>query len=297
MKTLKTLKNYLLLFLLAVTVVACQDQTSEEIAKDQLSEDVSSYQIDNDVANGRHKKNVYVLVHGAWHPESSWQDVKWVLEALGHTVTTVQLQGLGNDTTPVETVTFEDHVNAVKNAVLQQNGKVILVGHSYGGAVISQAAEAVSQKIEKLVYLSGFMPVDGESVVQLALANTESLVTQNLIIDGAIAYMTPDNYAKAMYNQALASRNPFIVFRAKQIIPKLRPQPVLTLVTPLHLTSAYNNLKKVYISCLKDKAVTPSAQQSMYSRFAGITVYKIPESDHCAMITTPVSLIDILRKQ
>lgn len=297
MKTFTTLKKYLLLFLLSFALFACQDQTSEEISQEQLSEDISSYPIDNDVANGRWHSNTYVLVHGAWHPASQWQDIKFVLEALGHKVISVQLPGLGNDTTPVETVTFESHVNAVKTAVQQQNGKVILVGHSYAGAVISQVGEDIAQKIAKLVYVSGFMPTDGESVVQLALANTESLVTQNLIIDGAIAYMTPANYANAMYNEALTSRNPFVVFRAKQILPKLRPHPTATLVVPLHLTSSYSNLKKVYISCLKDKAVTPSAQVSMYSRFPETIIYKIPASDHSPFITTPVSLVDILRKQ
>jgi pimeloyl-ACP methyl ester carboxylesterase len=296
MKTIIRLQKYFLLVLVTLVFFACQDQVSDELTRDQQSEDVSSYKFDDD-ANARKKRNIYVLVHGAWHPESSWKDIKWLLEGCGHTVVTVQLPGLGNDATPVEQVTFQDHVDAVKNVVQQQSGRVILVGHSYGGAVISQVGEEVPQKIDKLVYVSGFMPVNGEMVVQLALANTESLVTQNLIVDGITAFLTPEYYGKALYSQALTSYNPLIVYQAKKMITKLRPHPFATLVTPLHLTSAYDGLEKVYISCLKDKAVTPAAQHGMYSRFPETTIYKIPHSDHSPFITTPVSLTDILRKQ
>lgn len=290
-----TLKCLVLLLVTSFMIFSCQDQFTDEVSGNSLAgEDVMQYQTDNSALQHPH---TYVLVHGAWHPESCWKDVKWLLERCGNTVITVQLQGLGNDTTPVETVSFQDHVNAVKNVLLQQSEPVILVGHSYAGAVISQAGEEVPQHINKLVYVSGFMPADGQSVVQLALADTQSLVTQNLIIDGPVAFLTQENYGKALYNEALASRNPHIVSKAKDMITKLRPHPVATLVTPLHLTANYDNLSKVYISCLKDKAVTPASQQAMYSNFPGVVLYTLENADHSPFISTPVSLVNILRKQ
>jgi len=295
MKTLFPTLRYFLIILISVICFSCQDQVMDEVSTPPgIEEDVLNYRVED---AGRKGRNTYVLVHGAWHPESCWSDVKWLLERCGHTVVTVQLQGLGADATPVETVTFQDHVNAVKNTVLQQSRPVILVGHSYAGAVISQVGEESAAYIKKLVYISGFMPVNGENVVQLALADTQSLVTQNLIIEGPVAFLTQENYGKSMYNQALSSYNPRIVRQAKQTIAKLRPHPVATLVVPLQLTDVYNSLPKVYISCLKDQAVTPDSQQRMYNRFPNIAVYRIPNSDHSPFITTPVSLVNILRGQ
>jgi pimeloyl-ACP methyl ester carboxylesterase len=298
METIKLFQRYLLATLFLIVFFACQDPGIDTVQQEiDRSEDITQYLVDNPEVNARHARKTYVLVHGAWHPSAAWNDVKRTLEMCGNTVVAVQLQGLGNDTTPVETVTFNDHVTAVKNVVVAQSGSVILVGHSYGGAVISQVGEEVPRKIRKLVYVNGFMPVDGESVVQLALSDTESLVTQNLIIDGAIAYLTPEDCANALYNQALASCNGYIVDKAKEILSLCRPHPVATLVVPVHLTDNYNHLEKVYISCLKDKAVTPGAQQSMYSRFPGTLVYTIGHSDHSPFVTTPVTLVNILRAQ
>ncbi len=292
MKNILLIQKQLFLFVLAFFAFACQDQSLTELSRDTSLREKSLNQAEDLKHSSR---NVYVLVHGAWHPESCWDEVKCMLERSGNIVKTVQLPGLGKDTTPVETVTFQDHVNAVKNVVLQQSGKVILVGHSYAGAVISQVGEDASQKIKKLIYISGQMPGDGETIAQWALADTASLVTKNLLVSGAVAYMTPENYGKALYNVALHGDH-LMVKRAKKIISELRPHPLATLFVPLHLSSTYRNLSKVYISCLKDKAVTPAAQHKMYSHFPETKIYFIHGSDHSPFVSTPEELVDLLKK-
>jgi pimeloyl-ACP methyl ester carboxylesterase len=291
-KNITQFRNQLLVFALAFLAFACQDQNLNELSRNRQNEDVLSGSTDRQ--NFHHHRKVYVLVHGAWHPESAWDEVKCLLEKSGSIVKTVQLPGLGDDPTPVETVTFQDHVNAVTEVVMNQSQPVILVGHSYAGAVISQVGENVPQKIKELVYISGYMLADGENIAQWAFADTESLVTQNLMVEGAVAFMTPENYGKALYNEALKG-NPFMRRQAKKIIAQLRPHPVSTLFEPLHLTSVYRNLDKVYISCLKDKAVTPAAQQSMYSRFPETELYFIRRSDHSPFVTTPFELAAVLK--
>jgi pimeloyl-ACP methyl ester carboxylesterase len=288
-KTIIQWRNQLVIVILSLLAFACQDQEFNELSE-KNAQNLNS----QDLRFGYHRKT-YVLVHGAWHPESSWHEVKWLLERSGHIVKTVQLPGLGDDATPVETVTFQDHVNAVKNVVASQSGQVILVGHSYGGAVVSQAGEELPHKIKKLIYVNGFMPADGETIGQWALADTASLVTQNLIIDGAVAYLTTENYGKALYNVALQG-NPFMVRQARKIISELRPHPVATLFAPLHLTSNYQGLEKVYISCHKDRAVTPAAQQSMYNRFPGLKLYIIKKADHSPFVSAPLELVDLLKR-
>lgn len=291
-KTIFQIQKPLFLFVLAFLAFACQDQSLTELSRQSELKDKSLSESEQLKLSNR---NIYVLVHGAWHPESCWDEVKCMLEKSGNIVKTVQLPGLGKDTTPVETVTFQDHVNAVKNVVLQQPGKVILVGHSYAGAVVSQVGEDAAQKIKKLIYISGQMPGDGETIAQWALADTASLVTKNLLVSGAVAYMTTENYGKALYNVALKG-NHEMVRRARKIISELRPHPLSTLFVPLHLSSIYRNLPKVYISCLKDKAVTPAAQRNMYIHFPETKIYFIHGSDHSPFVSTPWELVDLLKK-
>ena len=96
-------------------------------------------------------KNV-VLVHGGFVDGSGWQGVYDILKRDGYNVTIVQ-----NPTT-----SLADDVAATRSAIAAQDGPVVLVGHSYGGVVISEAG--TDPKVERLVYIAAFAPDAGESV-------------------------------------------------------------------------------------------------------------------------------------
>ena len=98
-----------------------------------------------------------ILVHGAWADGSSWAKVISLLVAEGHAVTAVQL--------PL--TSFGDDVATVKRAVALAKAPIILVGHSYGGAVISEAGS--DPKVEALVYVAAFAPDAGESAGSLGV--------------------------------------------------------------------------------------------------------------------------------
>jgi pimeloyl-ACP methyl ester carboxylesterase len=100
-------------------------------------------------------KNI-VLVHGAWADGSSWSKVIPLLEAKGFHVTCVQ-----NPLT-----SFADDVAATNRTIDAQDGPVLLVGHSYGGAVITEAGN--NPKVVGLVYVAAFAPDAGESAASLA---------------------------------------------------------------------------------------------------------------------------------
>ncbi len=105
----------------------------------------------------------YVLVHGAWADESAWGFVRNQL-AVKANVVVVNLPAHGIDLTDGTKTGLNDYVKTVTNVVNAQNGKVILVGHSMAGMVISQVAENIPSKIEKLVYVAAFLPKNGESL-------------------------------------------------------------------------------------------------------------------------------------
>jgi pimeloyl-ACP methyl ester carboxylesterase len=123
------------------------------------------------MAASQHTRSAtFILVHGAWHGAWCWQKLTPLLRARGHQVHTPTLTGLGERAhllTPQ--VGLDTHVQDVA-AVLEYEDltDVILVGHSYGGMVISGVAERAPARVAQLVYLDAFMPEDGKAVKDYA---------------------------------------------------------------------------------------------------------------------------------
>lgn len=110
--------------------------------------------------------STFVLVHGAWHGSWCWKRVRAALQNLGHEVFTPTLSGVGERSHLLSrNVNLETHIQDVVNLVQWEelNG-VVLCGHSYGGAVISGAADRVPERIAALVYLDAFVLNHGQSV-------------------------------------------------------------------------------------------------------------------------------------
>jgi pimeloyl-ACP methyl ester carboxylesterase len=108
----------------------------------------------------------FVLVHGAWHGGWCWQKVIPFLEAVGHEVYAPTLTGLAERATELSPdVGLETHIQDIVSLLVEKHLQgVILVGHSYGGMVITGVVDAVPERIAHLVYLDTFVPRDGESM-------------------------------------------------------------------------------------------------------------------------------------
>jgi pimeloyl-ACP methyl ester carboxylesterase len=103
------------------------------------------------MTNSNNTKPSIVLVHGAFADATGWQKVIPLLEAKGFTVTAVQ--------NPLKSI--EDDVATTKRAIESQKGEVVLVGHSYGGAIITGAG-ANNPKVKALVYVAAYAPAAGK---------------------------------------------------------------------------------------------------------------------------------------
>jgi pimeloyl-ACP methyl ester carboxylesterase len=111
----------------------------------------------------------YVLVHGAWGGSYGWRSVRPLLQQAGHAVFTPSLTGQGERAhlaTP--DVNLSTHIQDVYNAIWYEDlTDIILVGHSYGGMVVTGVADRMPERIQHLVYLDAFLPADGQSLFDM----------------------------------------------------------------------------------------------------------------------------------
>src|SRR5690242_16126807 len=109
----------------------------------------------------------FVFVHGAFGGAWCWDPIVAPLEAAGHTVETLDLPGGGDDPTPPAGVTLESCAERVCSQLLERSEPAVLVGHSMGGVIITQAASSCPERVAALIYLTAFMPANGQSLLSL----------------------------------------------------------------------------------------------------------------------------------
>jgi len=238
----------------------------------------------------------YVLVHGAWQAPYVWDVVKATLINEGNNVTVVELPGHGSDNTDPSTITLNLYRDKVIDAVSKINGKVILVGHSLGGMIISSVAEQIPTKIEKLVYLAAYLPTSGQSLFKLATSDPGSQlgVAGNLIFNnsGLTVDVKKDQIVNAFIQDGSAQVQ-------NLVLQNYRPEPGIALEDSVTLTTAnFGSVEKVYIKTLQDHVVSPGLQDRMISTAMGggvKTVYQLNTS-HSAFLAKPDSVAILLAK-
>ncbi|WP_114940755.1 alpha/beta fold hydrolase [Mucilaginibacter endophyticus] len=237
----------------------------------------------------------YVLVHGAWQAPYVWDAVKAQLIKEGNNVTVVELPGHGSDNTDPSTLTINTYRDKVLDAMSKINGKVILVGHSLGGMIISAVAEQDPSKIEKLVYLAAYLPTSGQSLFGLASTDPGS----QLGIDGNLIKNNGGLTVDVKQDQIV---NIFIPDGSAQVqslvLKNYRAEPGIPLQDPVTLTAAnFGAVEKVYIKTLQDRVVSPGLQSRMITAAMGgvKTVYQLNTS-HSAFLAKPDSVAILLTK-
>jgi pimeloyl-ACP methyl ester carboxylesterase len=112
--------------------------------------------------------STFVLVHGAWQSNGTWDLLTPLLEKHGHRVIRPVLSGLGADQSRLSPdITLQQHIKDVSAELLKFAEPVILVGHSYAGMIISGAVERNPDRVRRLVFLDAFIPEDGQCALDL----------------------------------------------------------------------------------------------------------------------------------
>ena len=215
-----------------------------------------------------------VLVHGAFADGSGWQPVFQLLTAKGYNVVVVQ--------NPC--ISMEEDVAAVTRALEAQDGQSILVGHSYGGAVITQAG--VSDKVAALVYVAAFQPDEGESALDMVMsapdlsggavqapdANGFIFFSKEKFHSGFCADLPPDEAAFMAASQAPVAARAF-AFKVTNVAWKMKPTWAIV--------------------AGQDKAINPEIERRIYKRSKS-TTSEIADASHVAYMSHPQEVAAVI---
>jgi pimeloyl-ACP methyl ester carboxylesterase len=219
-------------------------------------------------------KNV-VLVHGGFVDGSGWQGVYETLKKAGYAVSVVQ-----NPTT-----SLADDVAATKRTLAVQDGPVILVGHSYGGVVITESGN--DPKVAGLVYIAAFAPDTGESVSSL-IKNPAPGAPVPPILPPQDGYLFLDR-AKFRASFAADVSPEVATFMADSQVPW-----GLDALNGAVTQPAWKTKPSWYLVSTEDKMIPPDAQRAMSKR-AGSTVVEVKGS-HSIYVSQPRAVADLVEK-
>ncbi len=210
-----------------------------------------------------------VLVHGAWTDGSGWQGIHGILRARGYKVSIVQ----------IPLTSLADDVAAVDRVLARQDGATLLVGHSYGGAVITEAGNAAN--VAGLVYVAAFVPDVGESVESLVEGEAPQLLQPSA--DG-FSFFNPTLFPQVFAHDLTVAQGAFLA--AAQA-------PPAGAAFGTRLThAAWRSRRSWYVLATEDRVIPPAAQRRMAAR-ANATVTDVRGS-HAVYISQPRAVADAI---
>lgn len=221
-------------------------------------------------------KPVYVIVHGAWGGGWAFKKVDSLLTATGSIVYRPTLTGQGERVHLASlNIGLKTHITDIVNTILYEDlNNVILVGHSYGGMVVTGVADSIPGRIAKLIYIDAFVPEDNESV--------SSIFGKKL--DG---FKVKDGFAI-----------PFWVPEGK-LPPKDVPHPMKTMTDHIFLKNPERmKIPTSYILTVEkgaDPKLDDFASQAERARNKGWTMYQL-EADHNAQWSAPEDFVKMLKE-
>jgi pimeloyl-ACP methyl ester carboxylesterase len=229
----------------------------------------------------------YILVHGAWEGAWSWDTTRPVLEKKGYRVTTVDLPGSPGNKQTISDVTMDSYVQTVVNAINALDHKVILVGHSLAGAVITQVAEAIPEKIEKLIYVAAFLLKNGGSVLEAMQNDPNGEFLPELTFSDDQSYATASE--GTWRSKAFHDVDENSILEALPLVNNL-PQATEPFMAKTEVSAErFGSLPKVYIRTSIDKMISPGFQDEMIKNWDVGQVHTLA-SGHFPTLSMPESL-------
>ena len=215
-----------------------------------------------------------VLVHGAFADGSSWSKVIPLLLAKGHRVTSVA----------IPLTSFAEDVAATKRAIGAQDGPVVLVGHSYGGVVITEAGN--DPKVAGLVYVAAFAPDAHQSIGDVSNGFPKPPGLDEL-------RPQPDGYLLLSAKGVEEDFAQDLTADEKALLVAVQPQTAGAIFEAKPTSAAWRKKKSWYVVASKDRMIAPEQEQSMAKNSGATTVTTLPSS-HAAMLSHPKEVAQVI---
>jgi pimeloyl-ACP methyl ester carboxylesterase len=222
----------------------------------------------------------FVLVHGAWIGGWCWRPNAQGLRKAGHEVYTPTMTGLGERSHLMSpSINLDTHITDIVNVIKHEElSNLVLVGHSYGGMVVTGVADILPDKISSLVYLDAFAPENGQSLI-------------NLLPPGGPAPATASEYTLAPLPAAVFGASPEV---AAYVDARTTPHPTACFTQTIKLTGGIDRVKKKTYIYANVPAPTTFTQfyEKLKNRQDWVT-HTLP-CTHIVMIDMPNELTDLL---
>ncbi|HEU5281623.1 MAG TPA: alpha/beta fold hydrolase [Gammaproteobacteria bacterium] len=225
-----------------------------------------------------------ILVHGAWHGAWCWERMTPLLAAKGYRVVAPDL--------PVNSehkkIGMQDYAEAIAALVQAESQPVILVGHSMAGIIISQVAEWVPEKIHELIYLSAYVPANGDSLFGLAQSATNHYLRPYLHFDEVNNEISLDKVpaVEEVFAQLCTKADQALA------ISRLSKQPMKAFADTVSLGTGFESVAKRAIIGEHDKAIAAVDQVRMAEK-SGAVLRFIP-ADHSPFYACPEVCVNAL---
>lgn len=226
----------------------------------------------------------FVLVHGAWHGGWCWRQVSDALIKQGHRVFSPTLTGLGERSHLIsKDVNLTTHITDVANVFTYEDlSGVVLVGHSYGGIIISGVAERLADKISSIVFLDAFLPEDGETLLEKSSPGFVKAIN-TAIETGEVGIKPPPAAAFGVQEAARA-----------WVDGKTTAQPVGTYTERSIFKGGRNKIaKKTYVRANGYKSTTFDANLAKVKAAGGWKTYEL-DIGHDVMVVDPERITSLI---
>ena len=215
-----------------------------------------------------------VLVHGAFADATGWQKVIPLLEQKGFTVTAVQI--------PLKSIA--DDVATTKRMIEAQAGDVVLVGHSYGGAIITGAG-AGSAKVKALVYVAAFAPDAGETVGGLIAKFPASSLPPALVPDSAgFLFIDRAKFREVFTQDVSVGESAIMAATQKPVAGASFGEPMTA--------AAWKTIPSWYVVAAQDRAINPDLERFLAKRMNATTTEI--ETSHVPFVSQPATVAKVI---
>lgn len=201
-------------------------------------------------------------------------------------VVALDLPGRGSRPASLEAITVDDWVDAVVEAIsMIAADRVVLVGHSLAGMVLPRVAERVSEKLERMIFISCSVPSEGQAVIDILSPQIRPLAEQQR--RNRVASVLPEETARSMFCNDM---NPE---QTRFVLDRLVPEAWTPILEPSRLAGLARGVPATYVKLLRDAVIPPALQDEMIAHLGTVEVAEL-DAGHDAMISAPEALAALI---